>query len=85
LVKALVHDERAMWKLRTRDESVLPAIEAFEPQQCDSRDGALQQAWELLYGRTRRPQLKVLWIEGPNGELIQSEEIDAWCKTRSTR
>jgi hypothetical protein len=74
-----------MWKLRTRDESVLPPIEAFEPQQCDSKDGALQQAWELLYGRTRRPHLKVLWIEGPNGALVKSEEIETWCKAQLGR
>jgi hypothetical protein len=72
-----------MWKLFTRDESLVPAIEGLEPQQCASKDDALQQAWELMYGRTRRPNTKVLYIEGSDGGRVEHDEIDTWCKLRS--
>ena len=72
-----------MWKLFTRDESLVPAMEGPEPQQYASKDDALQQAWELMYGRTRRPYTKVLYIEGSGGERVERDEIDIWCKQRS--
>jgi hypothetical protein len=72
-----------MWKLFTRDESLVPAIEGPEPQQYASKDDALQQAWELMYGRTRRPNTKVLYIEGSDGERAEHDEIDTWCEQRS--
>jgi hypothetical protein len=71
-----------MWKLFTRDESLVPAMEGPEPQQYASKDDALQQAWELMYGLTRRPYTKVLYIEGSAGERIERDEIDTWCKQR---
>jgi hypothetical protein len=71
------------WTVYTRDESVMPAIEGAEPQQYASKDDALQQAWELMYGRTRRPQIKILRIQGPNGEFVGNEEIQVYFKQRS--
>ena len=56
------------WTVYTRDESVMPAIEGPDLQQYVSKDDALQQAWELMYGRTRRPRMTILRIEGPKGE-----------------
>jgi hypothetical protein len=38
---------------------------------------------ELMYGRTRRPNTKVLYIEGSDGERVEHDEIDTWCKLRS--
>ena len=67
----------------TRDESVMPAIEGPDLQQYASKDDALQQAWKLMYGRTRRPCMTILRIEGPNGELVGNEEIEAYFKQRS--
>jgi hypothetical protein len=61
----------------------MPAIEGPTRQQSASKDDALQQAWELIYGPTRRPQMKILRIEGPNGELIGNQEIEAYFKQRS--
>jgi hypothetical protein len=71
------------WTVYTRDESVIPAIEGAAPQQYASKDDALQQAWELMYGRTRRPRMTILRIEGPNSELVGSDEIQAYFKQRS--
>jgi hypothetical protein len=71
------------WTVYTRDESVMPAIEGPNLQQYASKDDALQQAWELMYGRTRRPRMTILRIEGPNGELVGNEEIEAYFKQRS--
>jgi hypothetical protein len=69
------------WTVFTLDESVIPAIEGPTLQQYASKDDA--QAWELIYGRTRRPHTKILRIEGPNGELVGKEEIEAYFKQRS--
>ena len=71
------------WTVYTRDESVMPAIEGPDLQQYASKVDALQQAWELMYGRTRRPRMTILRIEGPNGELVGNEEIEAYFKQRS--
>ena len=74
-----------MWKLFTRNESLGPDMERQEPHQYASKNDALQQAWELMYGPTRRPYTKVLYIEGSGGERVECDEIDTWCKQRSTK
>ena len=76
--------EGVMWKLFTRNESLGPDIRQ-EPHQYPSKNDALQQAWELIYGPTRRPYTKVLYIEGSGGERVEYDEIDTWCKHRSTK
>ena len=73
-----------MWKLFTRNESLGPDIRQ-EPHQYPSKNDALQQAWELMYGPTRRPYTKVLYIEGSGSERVEYDEIDTWCKHRSTK
>ena len=71
------------WTVYTRDDSVMPAIEGPALQQYASKDDALQQAWELMYGRTRRPRMTILRIEGPNREVVGNKEIEAYFKQRS--
>ena len=44
-----------MWKLFTHNGSLVPAMEGPEPQQYESKDDALQQAWELMYGPQSAP------------------------------
>ena len=73
-----------MWKLFTRNESLGPDIRQ-EPHQYPSKNDALQQAWELMYGPTRRPYTKVLYIEESGGERVERDEIDTWCKQRSSK
>ena len=73
-----------MSKLFTRNESLGPAMRQ-EPHQYASKDDALQQAWELMHGPTRRPYTKVLYIEESGGERVERDEIDTWCKQRSTK
>ena len=69
-------DAAAMkWKLHIRDETVRPPVEWSE--QYDSKDAALERACELI---RQQPPVKVLYIEGPNGERIDSAEIHAWFK-----
>jgi hypothetical protein len=84
-VSAKQLSREAMWKLFARDESLMPAMERPEPQQYASKDDALQQAWELMYGPSRRPYTKVLYIEGSGGVRIKCDEILAWCKQRSSK
>jgi hypothetical protein len=68
------------WKLHIRDEAVRPPVEWSE--QYDSKDTALERACELI---RQQPHVKVLDIEGPNGEPIDAAGIEAWCKTRAAR
>jgi hypothetical protein len=66
------------WKLFTRDETVSPPVEGSG--QHDSKDAALDRACDII--RHQR-HVKVLYIEGPNGERIEYAEIEAWCKERA--
>jgi hypothetical protein len=70
------------WKLWTRDENVRPPIEGFEPDQHGSKDAALEEACALI---RMRLHTKVVYIEEPNGNRIDSAEIEAWCKARAAR
>jgi hypothetical protein len=70
------------WKLFTRVETVQPAIEGFEPKQHDSKEAALQEACATI---RQQPHTKVLYIEGPDGERIESAEIEVWCKARGRK
>jgi hypothetical protein len=74
-----------MWKPFARNESLRPATERQEPNEYASKDDALQQAWELMYGPTRRPYAKVPYIEGSGGERVESGEFDSWWKKRSSK
>ena len=65
------------WKLWTRNDNVRPALEASEEH--DSRDKALEAACD----RMKQRHVKVLHIEGPNGQRIDSATIEAWCKGKS--
>jgi len=73
------------WKLYTRDEDRRPPVVGPEIKQHDLKTDALEEAWQLMYGPTRQPHTKVLYIEGPNGERIEAGEIEAWCKDRAAR
>jgi hypothetical protein len=52
------------WKLYTRNESVTPPVEALDNQEHDTKENALEAAWELMYGPTRQAHMKVTRIEG---------------------
>jgi hypothetical protein len=71
------------WKIWTRDENVSPPTEAFENTEYDLKEDALKAAWQLTYSPTVDLLIKVLRIEGPDGERIEPEEIAAWFKARS--
>jgi len=68
------------WKLYTRDENPNPPVGGFEPKQHDSKDDALEAAWQMLYGPTGNRHLKILYIEEPDGNRIEAAEIHAWFK-----
>jgi hypothetical protein len=68
------------WKLYTRDENPSPPVGGFEPKQHDSKDDALEAAWQMLYGPTGNRHLKILYIEEPDGNRIEAAEIHAWFK-----
>jgi hypothetical protein len=59
------------WKLRTLDQTVTPFLESGKDY--DSKDDALNAACELL------DHVKVLRVEGPDGEQIELPEIEKWC------
>jgi len=63
------------WKLYTRDEGHSPALEGSLT--LDSKEAALDRACDTLM---RQFQVKVLFIEGPNGERIESPQIESWCR-----
>jgi hypothetical protein len=63
------------WKLHTRDETRSPPVAGSD--QYDSKDVALRMACGIF--RQQR-SIAVLYIEGPNGERIESKDIAAWCK-----
>jgi hypothetical protein len=65
------------WKLYTSDGRMQPAVVGFD--QYDSKEAAQEVACD----RMRQTHIKVLYIEGPNGERIESAPIVAWCKARS--
>ena len=71
------------WKICTRNESVSPPIEGLENTEYDLKEDALKAAWQLKYGPTATLHIKVVHIEGPNGERIEPEEITAWFEARS--
>jgi hypothetical protein len=71
------------WKIWTRDENVSPPTEALENTEYDLKEDALKAAWQLTYSPTVDLLIKVLRIEGPDGERIELEEIAAWFKARS--
>jgi hypothetical protein len=62
------------WKLHTRDEGHSPAVEGFHT--LDSKEDALDRACDLM----RQVHIKVLFIEGPNGERIEHPQIESWCR-----
>jgi hypothetical protein len=51
-------------------------------EQHDSKEDALEAACELIGPPIRQLHVKVLYVEGPNGERIEYAEIEAWCKAR---
>jgi hypothetical protein len=69
------------WKLFTKNENASPPVEASE--EYDSEGAALEAAYQMMYGLTRTPHMKAAHIAGPSGELIESDEIQDWCKARS--
>ena len=68
------------WKLHTRGENFSPPVEGSG--QYDSKDAALERACGLI---RQQLHVKVLYIEGPNGERIDSADIAEWCKARAAR
>jgi hypothetical protein len=71
------------WKIWTRNEDVSLPVEGLDTTQYDSKEDALKAAWQLKYGPTAKLHLKVVHIEGPNGERIEPDEIAAWFEARS--
>jgi len=71
------------WKLFTRNEEPMPPLESFHTEEYDSKEAALEAAYQMMYGLTRLPHMKVPYIVEPNGKRIESEEIQDWCKKRS--
>ena len=71
------------WKIWTRNENVSLPVEGLETTQYDSKQDALEAGWQLIYGPTGNLHIKVVHIEGPNGERIGSDEIAAWFKAHS--
>jgi hypothetical protein len=70
------------WKFWTRDENVRPPIEGFEPNQHESKDAALEEACALI---RMRLHTKVVYIEEPDGNRIEFETIEAWCKGKGRK
>jgi hypothetical protein len=64
------------WKLHTSDGRMQQTMQGFE--QYDSRVSALETACD----RMRETHVKILYIEGPNGERIEAAAVVAWCKAR---
>jgi hypothetical protein len=63
------------WKVYTRDENPSPPVEGFESRQHDSKDDALEAAWQMMYGPTGNRHLKILYIEEPDGNRIEAERF----------
>lgn len=64
------------WKLFTRDEGIRPPGEGSDDH--DSKDAAMRRACDIIQ---HQRHVKIDRIEGPNGEQIGIEEIEAWCKS----
>ncbi len=65
------------------DGEPMPPLESFHTEEYDSKEAALEAAYQMMYGLTRLPHMKVPYIVEPNGKRIESEEIQDWCKKRS--
>ncbi len=63
------------WKLWTRNENNRPPDKGFD--QFDSKEAALERACDII---KHQWHVKVLYIEGPNGERIEYAAIETWCK-----
>jgi hypothetical protein len=68
------------WKLYASDENVRPPADGPHTEQYDSKDDALEAAWQMIYGPTGNRHLKILYIEEPDGNRIEAAEIRAWFK-----
>jgi hypothetical protein len=70
-VRAQHGEPRMAWKLRTFDQTV---SRFWNPGQTMTRsDDALNAACDLL------DHVKILRVEGPDGEQIELPEIEKWC------
>jgi len=58
-------------------------VEEIETTQYDLKEDALKAAWQLTYGPVGNLLIKVLYVEGPDGERIEPDEIATWFKARS--
>jgi hypothetical protein len=67
------------WKLFTRNENSRPPDEGSN--QYDSEDAALKSACEIIKHQLSM-HVQVLYVEGPNGERIDSPKIAEWCNAR---
>jgi len=63
-----------MWKLLIRHENVGPPLALSSEH--DTKEAALRDACLAR----KDVHLKILYIEGPNGEQIELPEIEAWCR-----
>jgi hypothetical protein len=68
------------WKLHTRDEGHIPHSDGWHT--FESKVAAQDRACDTI-GRQRH--VKVLFVEGPDGERIEYPEIEAMCKARAAR
>ena len=71
------------WKIWTRNANLDPPVEEPETNRYDLKEDALKAAWQLTYGPAVDLLIKVLHVEGPDGERIEPDEIATWFKARS--
>src|SRR5260370_41627563 len=49
------------------DGEPMPPLESFHTEEYDSKQAALEAAYQMMYGLTRLPHMKVPYIVEPNG------------------
>jgi hypothetical protein len=64
-----------MWKLYTKNENVRPP--ADETTHYRSKEEALRAACDQM----KVAHVAVLYIEGPDGEMVDSPAITTWCRS----
>jgi len=77
-------ETKRVWKLYVRDEYYRPPTVAYAREEYRSDNEALEGAYQLMYGPSRRAHCKVLWIEGPNGGINQ-QKIEEYLQTRLSK
>jgi hypothetical protein len=63
------------WKVHTMNENVRPTMTSYN--EYDSKDDAVKAARQEF----RKAHVRVILIEGPNGETIENQELETLCGT----